>query len=124
MVAVRCTAEYSIVVHQSLSVRSYLGEVGGQSLSAVGVEVHERGRQGRTRDAASHTQGHYAPPGGLSAVELRSEVCVHEQVRQVWVTHEGSLDAVQEAGANYAAALPDARTLSEINSPFELQKRI
>jgi hypothetical protein len=102
----------------------YLCEIGGQSLTAVRVEVSDGGGEGGARYARRDAQRHNAAPRALSAVQLCSEVWVHQQIGEVAIALEGGLDAVQEARANDAPSLPDACTLAQLHAPAILSHDI
>jgi len=61
----------------------------------------------------THTQ----PRTHLALVDLRGELWVDEEGGELAVAVVGALDAVQEGGADDAAALPDTRALAEVDGP-------
>mmetsp|Transcript_16072 Transcript_16072/g.60802 ORF Transcript_16072/g.60802 Transcript_16072/m.60802 type:complete len:597 (+) Transcript_16072:1159-2949(+) len=97
-----------------------LHEVGGEAGAAVLVQVGERGGERGDGDAAGRGQRDDAAPGVLAGVDLGGELGVDEEVRQVGVAVVRRLDAVEEASADDAAALPDAGALAKVDGPAVL----
>jgi hypothetical protein len=95
----------------------HLQQVGRQAGAAVGVVVGERGAYRRHRHARTHGQRDDVAPQVLRLVERLLEERRPHQVRQVGVEPVGRGDVVQEAGADDAAAAPDARDAAEIEAP-------
>src|SRR5215204_587165 len=94
-----------------------LRQVERQVLGAVRVEVAERGREGRDGDAGLRGRGDDPTPVGLRTLNVGVELGVEQQIRQVMAPVVGVLNFAEEARADDAAALPDARRLAEVDVP-------
>ena len=94
-----------------------LGEVGWKTTTAVGVVVSKTSRESRDRQANRDGELHHVTKGRLSLVHLLGELGIQQQGRELGVAVIGSLDAVEEDGADDAATLPDASDLSKVELP-------
>ena len=94
-----------------------LREIRGEGLPPIGIEIRERSRQGRGRQAAPGAQGHHTTPCRLPLHHLLGEIGVHQQVGKVGVPVIGRLDSIQELGPDDAATLPDAGTFAKLHTP-------
>mmetsp|Transcript_4155 Transcript_4155/g.13384 ORF Transcript_4155/g.13384 Transcript_4155/m.13384 type:complete len:478 (+) Transcript_4155:362-1795(+) len=101
-----------------------LDQVGRQAGAAVLVKVGEGGGHGGAGDAGGDAERDDAAPGGLALVDVVRELWVHQQRGQVGVAVVRLLDAVEEDGADDAAALPDAGALAQVHAPPVLAGRL
>lgn len=93
-----------------------LGEVLGQAVAAVAVEVVERGAEGRNRDAQLGCGDQHFPPGILPVQNRLLELGSQQQVGQSRIFVKGMFDLAEEACSNDAAALPDPGTFAQIEA--------
>ncbi len=84
-----------------------LEQVGRQPLAAVGVEVGQRGAEGRRRDAVSGRVTDHLAQRVLARLHSLAQVSVEQQIRQIGVTREGRSDLVEELRADDTTAAPD-----------------
>ncbi len=77
--------------------------------AAVAVVVGQRGREGRGGDAQLGRPCHHAPPRVLGVLQRGREELGEHEVGQARLGVVGLADAIQEAGADDAAAAPDRR---------------
>ena len=75
-----------------------LGQIGGQTCTAVGIKVRQRSTHGRAGNAGRDAQGDHAAPRGLATVDFVGKFGIDQQRRQIWIAFKGLSDAVQETG--------------------------
>ena len=97
-----------------------LDEVRGKLGRADAVVVGERRSESRDRNAGERAEAHDAPPGLHRLADLAGEIGVGQKQRELRVALIGLGDAVEEDGANDAAAPPDARHRPEVHVPAVL----
>ena len=94
-----------------------LHQVCRRARAAVSVKVRERTAHGRHGNTGVDGGGDDATPRSFAFDHFLGELLVNEKRRELGVSVVSVLDAVQEAGANDAAALPDARHFAEVQVP-------
>ena len=97
-----------------------LDEVRGKLGRADAVVVGERRSKSRDRNAGERAEAHDAPPGLHRLADLAGEIRVGQKQRELRVALIGLGDAVEEDGANDAAAPPDARHRPQVHVPAVL----
>lgn len=97
-----------------------LDHVQRQPLRAETVKVLQAGGEGGNRHAVATASPTTRLHAWLPLHQLVGKVGVQQQIVQRGVLGEGALDLVEDLGADDAAALPDARTLAEVDAPVEL----
>ena len=75
-----------------------LGQIGGQTCTAVGIKVRQRGTHGRAGNPGRDAQGDHAAPRGLATVDFVGKFGIDQQRRQIWIAFKGLGDAIQETG--------------------------
>src|SRR5919199_6839421 len=80
-----------------------LGQIGGKTRAAVGVEISQRSAQSRDRDACGNRSLNHAAPALLPLGNRSPEIVVEEQVRQLGISTEGRGDVVEKDGADNTA---------------------
>src|SRR5260370_42685682 len=94
-----------------------LQEVGGAARGAQPVVIGERGGEGRHGDAALDREPDDAPPCRLRLDDRVVEIALEQQVWYERARLVGGADALQEPGADDAAAAPQARNLAQPQDP-------
>ena len=84
-----------------------LHQVLGQAARGVAADVVERAAVAGNGNASQGGTGDNLAQAGQTAVDLLREPWIHHQVRQLLISGVSVLDALQQAGANDAASLPD-----------------
>ncbi len=97
-----------------------LHERGGEAVGTDAVVVRQRRRERRRRDTGLGCRDDDSAPGGLGAGDRLGEVRGGEQDRQVRRLGVGVGDAVEELGADDAAAAPDLADRAEVDVPAVL----
>ena len=97
-----------------------LEEVGGEAGGAVAVVVAEAGGEGGHGNAVKSSERDHFAPVLLGAVEDVLEEGVEHEIHEAGIAAVGVRDAVEEAGADDAAAAPDGSDAAEIEAPVLL----
>src|ERR1035437_3623344 len=97
-----------------------LGQVLRQLRAAIAVEIGKRRRHRRNWNSHLYGGGYQFAPRSLEPLQPGHELRIQQQTGQAGLTFEGAHDVIEEARANDATALPDARHLAQVNVPLPL----
>ena len=86
----------SLIRVRSEIVSLRLQQVRREAITAITVEVTDRRREPRNRQAKFHGRRHHMPPAGLGFFDRRREEIVKQQVFEVGLFLERVLDVLQE----------------------------
>ena len=100
-----------------------LRQVRGQGCPPVRIEVIQRPRQRRRRDAVPDRHDHDPPPRRGSVVYLRGDDRIEEQIRQLRVAVQRILDLLQKRRADDAPPLPQPGAFAEVDTPIHVVAR-
>ena len=100
-----------------------LRQVRGQRCPPVRIEVIQRPRQRRRRDAVPDRHDHDPPPRRGSVVHLRGDDRIEEEIRQLRVAVQRVLDLLQESRADDAPPLPQPGAFAEVDTPIHVVAR-
>ena len=97
-----------------------LQQIGGQTCQTVAIVVIQRRAERRHGNAHDRGRGHHGSPRFLRVLDSLFKEPVHQQIFQLGIVVESFLDAVEEHGADDAAAAPQQRAVAVVQIPLML----